>query len=150
MFCERDQRHWDEYLAQVMMAYRSSVHSSTGCTPNMLMLGRNIMPVQAIIPKPTETEEIDTVEVNEYIHQLQHKLSGAHSLAREKLRKNSDYQKRHYDLVRGETETCAPWLYTWMVGGVKTGITYTADQVMTAFMKLLTFTETLDGGWIRS
>ena len=36
------QEDWDLQLQPRMMAYRSSVHESTGETPNMLMLGREI------------------------------------------------------------------------------------------------------------
>ena len=37
-----DQKDWDLQLPAFMMAYRSSVHESTGFTPNQVMLGREI------------------------------------------------------------------------------------------------------------
>ena len=43
MYCTQDQKDWDLYLPQVMMAYRSSVHSSTGQSPNKMVYGREIM-----------------------------------------------------------------------------------------------------------
>ena len=98
-YCENDQKHWDEFLPQVLMAYRSSVHASTGKTPNMMMLGRNItLPMEAVIPKPVESDEIDAPEIDEYIVSLQNRLAASHELARKHLKQNSDYQKRHYDL----------------------------------------------------
>ena len=33
---------WDERLPYVMLAYRLSVNETTGYTPNMMMLGRDI------------------------------------------------------------------------------------------------------------
>ena len=42
MYCENNQHTWDEFLPQLLMAYRSSVHSSTGQTPNRMTLGREI------------------------------------------------------------------------------------------------------------
>jgi hypothetical protein len=42
MYIAKEQNRWDEYLSQIMMAYRSSKQSSTGQTPNMLMLGREV------------------------------------------------------------------------------------------------------------
>jgi hypothetical protein len=32
-YCENDQKYWDDILPQILMAYRSSVHASTGQTP---------------------------------------------------------------------------------------------------------------------
>ena len=46
----------ENYLQQVMMAYRSSVHASTTRTPNSMLFGREItLPLQALIPQPRET-----------------------------------------------------------------------------------------------
>lgn len=33
---------WDEHLPYVMMAYRTSLHETTGFTPNQLTLGREV------------------------------------------------------------------------------------------------------------
>ena len=42
MYCEKKQDTWDEFLQQVMMAYRSSVHKSTSRTPNAMVFGREV------------------------------------------------------------------------------------------------------------
>lgn len=34
---------WDEHLPYLLMAYRATIHSSTGCRPNLLMLGREVV-----------------------------------------------------------------------------------------------------------
>ena len=115
MYCEKDQRHWDEVLPQVMMAYRSSTHSSTGISPNMMMLGRNItMPVEAIIPRPRESDDSDFSDADEYVHKLQENLSKVHEFARKNLKQNADYQKKYYDTktkVRKFEEGQPVWLY---------------------------------------
>ena len=55
MYCKKNQHSWDEYLQQVLMAYRSSVNASTGFTPNMMTLGREItLPMKAVIGIPTK------------------------------------------------------------------------------------------------
>ena len=33
---------WSDRLDLIMMAYRSSVHKSTHCTPNLIMFGREV------------------------------------------------------------------------------------------------------------
>ena len=41
-----------------MMAYRASVNSSTGKTPNMMVFGREVvLPMQAVTGKPAGDEE---------------------------------------------------------------------------------------------
>jgi hypothetical protein len=114
-YCENDQKHWDDILPQVLMAYRSSVHASTGQTPNMMMLGRNItLPMEAVIPRPMETCESDTPGIDDYVINLQERMSKSHILARKHLKQNSEYQKRHYDLkaVKRTLQVGQPvWLY---------------------------------------
>ena len=41
-FVNAEHTDWDERLPYVMMAYRSSVNETTGYTPNMMMLGRDL------------------------------------------------------------------------------------------------------------
>lgn len=114
-YCENDQKHWDDILPQVLMAYRSSVHASTGQTPNMMMLGRNItLPMEAVIPRPMETCESDTPGIDDYVINLQERMNKSHILARKHLKQNSEYQKRHYDLkaVKRTLQVGQPvWLY---------------------------------------
>ena len=98
MYCEENQKLWDTYLPQVLMAYRSSVHSSTHQTPNKMTLGREItMPLQAIIRQPHEDDD-QRIEVTEYIKELKESLVKTHELARKSLKRSVSYQKRHYDL----------------------------------------------------
>ncbi|KAL5005383.1 hypothetical protein ScPMuIL_018839, partial [Solemya velum] len=41
-YVQADQSDWDLHLPTVTMAYRSSIHETTGVTPNFMMLGREI------------------------------------------------------------------------------------------------------------
>lgn len=114
MFCEHNQKSWDLYLPQVMMVYRASVHSSTGKTPNLMMLGRNVtLPLEAVIGKPFCGSD-DEVEPDDYITELQNRMSKVHALARENLKKTTDYNKRHYD-IKAQKRTIEKgqpvWLY---------------------------------------
>ncbi len=112
MYCENDQRTWDIYLPQVLMAYRSSVHAATGKTPNMMVFGRDVvLPMQAVIGRP-EKDDPD-VDVDEYVCTLQDRLEQAHRHARESLKKTSDYQKRHYDL-RSREKTLKAGQAVWV------------------------------------
>ena len=94
-YCSKTQNLWDNYLSQVMMAYRSTTHSSTKMTPNMMVLGHDIyMPSQAFLPRP---EAYDSISIDEHVKNLQEALADAHDTARKFLREQSIYRKKIYD-----------------------------------------------------
>jgi len=52
---QENQKDWHERLPSVLAAYRATVHSSTGFTPNKIFLGReNRMPVDVVMGLPAE------------------------------------------------------------------------------------------------
>ena len=64
-----------------MVAYRSTVHPSTGFTPNRMMLGREVhIPIHLIYPIPNASRDLAPYE---YIKELKHKLELMYDLARE-------------------------------------------------------------------
>ena len=96
MYCESDQKNWDHYLQQVMMAYRSSIHASTGHTPNKMTLGRETtLPIQVVFGKPDDAKERG---VEDYLKALEENLKRAHEIARKSMKTKSMLQKKHYDL----------------------------------------------------
>ena len=69
IYRQSDQK-WDAYLHQVMMAYRASVNSSTGKTPNIMTTGREaVLPMQAVIGKPylDDDDDDDSTDVDDYL-----------------------------------------------------------------------------------
>ncbi|KAK3100422.1 hypothetical protein FSP39_019732 [Pinctada imbricata] len=113
MYCEENQKLWDTFLPQVMMAYRSSVHQSTQQTPNKMTLGREInMPLRAVTRLPRAENESE-VDVAEYVEKLQENLVKVHELARKSLKRSVAYQKRHYDL-RSKKRTLPPGQPVWI------------------------------------
>ena len=100
-FAEHQQKDWDEHIPFLMMAYRSAVHSTTGCSPAKMMLGRELkLPVDLIFGRPEE--EILQTPV-EYVLTLQERLEQVHGFARAHLREMSIKMKDRYDtLLEGE------------------------------------------------
>lgn len=99
MYCEKQQNKWDEYLQQVMMAYRSAVHKSTSKTPNAMVFGREVtLPFQAVIGVPEEPLVQPVSDADQYIANLKKKLQQNHEIARKSLKQSSNYRKKHYDL----------------------------------------------------
>jgi len=77
------------------MSYRTVVHSTTGCTPAKLMLGRNLrVPVDLLYPQP-EGESIESR--TQYAENLHEKLDQVQSFARTHLKVASDRMKLYYD-----------------------------------------------------
>ena len=111
MYCIQDQKDWDLYLPQVMMAYRSSIHSSTGQTPNRMVYGREILlPMAAVIGLP-KGENSGTV--GDYVENLQQKLQQVHQLARTNLKKTATYRKKHYD-IKSSKRVLTPGQLVWL------------------------------------
>ena len=95
-FSSRSPTNWDEFLPQLAGSLRSAVNRSTGFTPNMLMLGREVsMPVDLVFPGP---EPIDELDYENYITGLVKHIQSAHEIAREKLKVSQSLAKRDYDL----------------------------------------------------
>ena len=87
---------WDCHLPLLMMAYRSSVHETTGCSPSELMFGREIrLPVDLMFGAP-ESEK-DLTDACDYALSLQDKIRKVHGYAREHLTIESERQKRKYN-----------------------------------------------------
>ena len=78
-----------------MMAYRSSVHESTGMSPCAMMLGREItLPVDIMYGNPESDKEIPN---SQYVHDLQECLAFIHNFAREKSKLSGQTMKKYYD-----------------------------------------------------
>ena len=95
MFCENQQRSWDEHLPKVMMAYRSAINSTTNYTPNQIVLGRNIvLPLQAFTVHPSK----EGVSIDQYVANLQQLITQIHEDVRINLKKAANYRKKQYDV----------------------------------------------------
>ena len=94
-FLKGNQKHWDDHLQQLAGAIRSTVNRSTGFTPNMMMLGREVMlPVDLMIA----SKDSEHLYPAEYVKKLREVMNQVHTLAREKLVSYQKRQQRDYDL----------------------------------------------------
>ena len=87
---------WDDHLPYLMMAYRATPQESTGCSPNLLMLGREIrLPIEVmsgIFPPNSPSCPV------KYVQWVQDVLAEAFEFARKSLEKNAERQKKVYNL----------------------------------------------------
>jgi hypothetical protein len=99
-YISTDQRDWDEHLAHIMLAYRSSVHESTGHTPSAMMLGREVsLPIDLLYgqPPPAETTQNARTCKSAYVEALTKTMWQVHEHARENMMEASERQKKQYD-----------------------------------------------------
>jgi hypothetical protein len=109
----RNQRN--EFLPQVVMAYRASQQTSTHMSPNMMVLGREIsLPCSAVIPRPDDVAHTLSRETESYLQELKTGLQPAHEVARTNRKKSAVYQKKQYDVKptrRSLRKGQAVWLH---------------------------------------
>ena len=114
-FCEKEQKTWDRYLPQLMMAYRASQNSSTRLTLNRLMLGKEIVLAAALVtghPSTCQDSELPDDE-DQYVTLLREKLAKAHEIARRNLHTHAVYRKRNYDL-KARRQSIKPGQAVWL------------------------------------
>ena len=69
-------------MSQIAGALRLAVNRTTGFTPNMMRLGREVLtPAQLRFPVP----EREVVTPKDYVSQLQERMQRAHAIARKKV-----------------------------------------------------------------
>lgn len=89
----KNQDDWDLQIDFATLAYRCSPQESTGETPNMMMLGREVALPLDLMTEPPEDED----EMNDYAEDLRDRMRIAHDRARKKLQVEGVRRKRNYD-----------------------------------------------------
>ena len=89
----KDQDEWDLHLGCLTGAYRATPHESTGLTPNMVMLGREVkLPMEVTMEECSEQNSY-----GEYVDNLRLMICKAHTLTRKHLQQATYRQKEIYD-----------------------------------------------------
>jgi len=92
--CQDNPQSWPQKLDTVMAAYRMTVHKVTGISPNLAMLGREVMLSASLIARPPE-EPMDTVIP--FNQSLRDCLRDAHSRVRTATQSVAKTQKAYFD-----------------------------------------------------
>lgn len=96
-FVSKTPGDWDESIPQIASALRSCVNRSTGFTPNMLMLGREItQPVDLVYPLTLARHS--GKDLDQCLAELIENICIAHETARDALKTTQSIMKRNYDL----------------------------------------------------
>ena len=112
-FVDDNQRDWDTHIPLLLMAYRTAVHETTGCTPAQLMMGRDLrLPIDLLIGRPEDEEAHHT---STYAEELQSSVELVHNFARSHMQLKTDSVKERYDLAShgGQLKVGDPvWLHS--------------------------------------
>ena len=99
---EEDQRDWSMKLPYVMMAYRSSVHESTGFSPQFLVQGRELtLPIDVMYPNP---DQAPLTTLDDFVYKRKKAFQRAFELVRSHLHQNQTRRNALYNQkVHGPT-----------------------------------------------
>ena len=92
---------WDDLVPQLAGAMRATVNRSTGFTPNLMMLGREIS-IPTSFQNPESSPQNPT-NAPSFVLKLQETQFLVHQAARENLQGMQLYQKQQYDLKSRNT-----------------------------------------------
>ena len=88
---------WPKYLSDLVMAYNSSTHDSTGFSPYFLMFGRQPrLPVDVVMGITLEDDNEDFIKNQQEIFRT------AYDIASRKIREAGQKQKKYYDKGRAK------------------------------------------------
>ena len=96
-FLRDDQTDWDLHLGCLAAAYRATPHASTGFTPNLLMLGREVRLPTELMYGGNKGNRAEISTYGEYVDWLQDRMHRAHGIARKHLGTAAKRQKEIYD-----------------------------------------------------
>lgn len=94
-YVDDNQQNWDVLLPYVMMAYRSSVHSSTDFTPYKVLFGQEMVLPVYIMMDVDGQERFATV--NEYVTGVAESLATVVGAVKNHQARASEHQKLHFD-----------------------------------------------------
>ncbi len=111
-YVNEDRDNWDDHLPYIMMAYRATIHESTGCSPNLMMFGRELhLPIDVMMGPPPQNSGPPECPV-EYVEWVRRTLETAHAWAYKHLKVSASRQKRYYDL-RAKPTRYSPGQFVW-------------------------------------
>ncbi len=97
-YLKGQQREWDRNLGCLAAAYRATPNETTGMTPNLLMLGREVrLPAEVMFGSQTTLSGEVVSSYGEYVEHLKERMQQAHQLARQHIQCAGKRQKQDYD-----------------------------------------------------
>ena len=113
IFASENPRDWDDHLPFLMMAYRATQQKSTGCTPNLLFMQREIScPLDLMVGDPPNS--VSDVCPIAYIEWIKSAMYITHEFAHKNLGLSAKRQKNNYDFgLKPRAYSIGDWVWRW-------------------------------------
>jgi len=111
LFTTTHQDDWDEHLPYLLMAYRTSQHGATACSPALLMYGRELRAPADLLCGPLP-ERPDKPPREGYACHLEEGMERVHAFARRQLHMAGAKMKCRYD-HRSQVSKYTPGMKIW-------------------------------------
>ncbi len=92
-----EQENWDLNLGCLAAAYRATPHMSTGLTPNMLMLGREVRLPAELVYGGVSSHQQQLTSYGDYVDFLRNSMQKSHEVARKHMAAGAKRQETLYD-----------------------------------------------------
>ena len=123
-FVNENRKDWDDHLPYVMAAYRATCHKSTGLSPNLMMLNREVnFPIDLMVGQPPGSPEIECPI--QYVEWVKSAMNNAFEFAYGQLGVAASRQKRDYERGSKPREyQRGDWIWRWYppTAAVKLGL----------------------------
>ena len=97
-YCFDTEKDWDEGIHLLLFAARESVQESLGFSPFELVFGHNVRRPLKLLKEKFLSDNIDSLNLLQYVSDFRTKLTRACELARENLVSAQKSMKARYDL----------------------------------------------------
>ena len=95
---EKAKKDWKSHLPKLAFAYNSTVHKSTGYSPFYLLFGRqSTLPIDLAFQEMEVGQGVDRKTHKQFVEEWHRAMEDAKNLAKLKMEKAADYNKKAYD-----------------------------------------------------
>ncbi|MEW8092744.1 MAG: reverse transcriptase domain-containing protein [Candidatus Thiodiazotropha endolucinida] len=141
IFASENPKDWDDHLPFLLMAYRTTQHKSTGCTPNLIFLQREIScPLDLMVgPPPNTLEDICPIQ---YIEWIKSAMALTHDFVFRNLQVAATRQKTYHDRdLKPRKYDIGDWVWRWYppTAGQKLGLGWTGPYLVTKRISDVTY-----------
>jgi transposase InsO family protein len=133
---------WEDHLPYILMAYRSTMQETTGCSPNLLMLGREVfLPLDLLVGSPP-TCGGNSACATEYVDWLKGAMEHAFEFAKRNMKKGVERQKYNFNKKLRERKFKRGdwvWLYNVPQSKMKLGKPWTGPFIVVQQLSEVTY-----------